>query len=174
MPDPWDKRLQTVPTTAPRTRTVQGPSILSPKEIVELGGMTAESLPGIFEGEGTWLERFRPNPAFVEFLQGVISTEGPSDPNIQATARRQGQGWVYISDARRPAGNHIPPEDIFGGFKVQQGQVVPASYVRCEKYQVYTSNGLTQLPPFLRMLWIRELRLLAERRRGTTDARYMN
>ena len=72
------------------------------KEIVELGGMTAESLPGLFEGEGTWLERFRPNPAFVEFLQGVISTEGPSDPDLQAAARRQGKGWVYISDARRP------------------------------------------------------------------------
>ncbi len=155
---------------------MESPTILTIEEILELGGITAESLPGTFEGEGTWLERFRPNPAFIEFLQGVICTEGPSDPDLQAAARKQGEGSVVISDGRRPydPSRWIPPEDIFGGFRVKSGQVVPASYVRCEKYQVYTTHGLTQLPPFLRRAWVRELRLLAERRRGRAEAQHMN
>ena len=57
---------------------------------------------------------------------------------------------------------------------MKSGQVVPASYVRCEKYQVYTIHGLTQLSPFLRRAWVRELRLLAERRRGRAEAQHMN
>ena len=91
MPESRDEAPLPAPRAAPRVRTVESPTILTIEEILELGGITAESLPGTFEGEGTWLERFRPNPAFIEFLQGVICTEGPSDPDLQAAARKQGR-----------------------------------------------------------------------------------
>ena len=47
-------------------------------------------------------ENFVPNPEFVAFMHEVIQRRGCEVAGLQASARQQGEGWVYILDGRTP------------------------------------------------------------------------
>src|SRR5215469_894046 len=67
-------------------------------------GLPTVAIQGTFTDSKCSVEGFRVNPAFVDFMHEVIRTAGPSDPNLQAAAAEQGNGWVYIIDLRTPEG----------------------------------------------------------------------
>jgi hypothetical protein len=134
-------------------------SILTPEEAKSLGGLPAEAIVGILQGEELTVEALRPNPRFVEFMHRVIRIAAPEDPELQTAAAEQGDGWVYIIDLRTPEGaqGRVPPDDIIGAFEVRSGQIVAGSYWPNENYRAFTRNGVVQLPPSLREAFIRAL-----------------
>jgi hypothetical protein len=90
------------------------------------------------------------NPRFVDFLHEVIADLTPTDPAFQRAAREQGEGWMYVIDRRTPTpGGHVPAEDILGGFKIENGAVVPGSYTRSPKHRLISERGVVQLDRFL-------------------------
>jgi hypothetical protein len=107
-------------------------------------------------------ERFRLNPAFVEFMHDVIETVAPDDAGFKGAAREQGEGWVAIIDLRTPEGpqGNVPPEDIIGAFKIKRGKILRDSYWRNDRHRLYTRNGVVQLPPTLRDALVEALRSL--------------
>jgi hypothetical protein len=134
-------------------------SILTPEEVKLLGGLPAEAIVGILQGEELTVEALRPNRVFVEFMHRVIRVAGPKDPELRAVAAEVGNGWVYIIDLRTPEGpqGRVPPDDIIGAFEVRSGQIVAGSYQPNENYRAFTRSGLVQLPPSLREAFFREL-----------------
>src|SRR5262245_34040212 len=106
-------------------------SVLTPTDVEQIGGLPNEALAGLIgipaqdpnslsavTGEGFSVHEFRANPALVAFMHKVIETLGPSTPELQDAAQRQGNGFVYIIDLRTPEGpmGRVPPEDIIGAF----------------------------------------------------------
>jgi len=143
-------------------------TILSPQQQIEIGGIPAEAIAGaivapIEPGKPIPVTAFNTNPAFVEFMQHVIRTFGPAQPDLQEAARQQGNGSVGIIDLRTPEGveGNVPLEDIVGIFAVADGKL--GEYHANEKYVVFTRHGLVKLPPTLRALHIRELMRLKVR-----------
>ena len=118
-------------------------------------GLRPEAIIGVFtepveRGAGLAVANFRPNTVFVELLHDVVATQAPTLPDLQAEARRQGSGRVYVIDARTPTPeDQVPPEDIIGGFEVKDGAVVPGSYQAGPKHQIFSSRGLFKLEPTL-------------------------
>lgn len=134
-------------------------SILTPAEVEALGGLPGEAVVGVFRDRTTSLEQFRANAGFLRYLHEVIGTAGPGDPELNAAAAQQGQGWLYIIDLRTPDGpmGHVPPEDIIGAFEVAAGKVVGASYWANEHYRAHTRAGTIKLPAGLRQAFFRML-----------------
>lgn len=134
-------------------------SLLSPEEVDSLGGLPGEAIAGIVEGEAATPEAFRPNSRFIEFMHQVIRAAGPLDPDLRAAAREQGSGYVYIIDLRTPDGpqGRVPPEDIIGAFKIENGEILPDSYAANERHRVFTACGLVLLPPSLRAAFVARL-----------------
>ncbi len=136
-------------------------SILSPEEAKALGGLPVEAMLGevATDDKGMRRETFVPNPRFIEFMHQVIQTAGPLDEGLQAVATAQGEGWVYIIDLRTPEGpqGRVPAEDIIGGFEVNHGHILPASYWANEDHRLLTANGIVVLPESLRAAWVKQL-----------------
>ena len=134
-------------------------TFLSPTEVSSFCGLPNEGIPGYFVGDSPTPENFRPNPRFIEFMHQVIRTGAPLDPDLNATAREQGNGYVYIIDLRTPEGplGQVPPEDIIGAFQVQNGDIIPASYEANNLHRVFTTNGLISLPPSLHAAFVARL-----------------
>src|SRR5262245_37518861 len=103
---------------------------LLPPEVFFKQGLVAEAILGTLLGfradQPVNPENFARNSVFVDFLQSVIARHAPQLPRFLAEAQRIENGWVYVIDQRtlNPDGA-IPPEDIFGGFAVEAGKVVP-------------------------------------------------
>ena len=58
-------------------------------------------------------EGFSPNPAFIDFMHGVIARRGPEMQELIASAQRQREGWIYVIDQRTPdPQGKVGPEDI--------------------------------------------------------------
>ena len=106
----------------------------------------------MIEGDPPSPERFRPNARFAALMHRVIATAGPHDFELQAAARAQREGWVYVVDLRTPEGpgGRVPPEDIIGGFEVQDGKLLADSYWANDDHRLLTEHGLVELPPALR------------------------
>ena len=138
---------------------IKSMTFLSPKEVQSLGGLPNEAIAGFIHGEEAPSQTFRPNPRFTEFLHEVIRWTAPSDPDFRSTAREQVNGWVYIIDLRTPEGpqGRVPPEDIIGGFQVQDGEIIPGSYVVNDRYCAFWAGRLVTLPPTLRAAFIARL-----------------
>jgi hypothetical protein len=65
---------------------------------------------------------------------------------LQAEARRQHTGWLYVIDARTPTpAREVPAYDIIGAFEVREGTVVPQSYQPNGNHRLFSSNGLFKL-----------------------------
>ncbi len=139
---------------------------LSPADVADTG-LRGEAVLGLLSRpEGPIdAENLRPNPAFLAFLHWAIAKHAPGNRHLLDSARRQGDGWVYIIDARTPSPQgSVPPEDILGAFEVRQGALV--RYQASPTYRVATANG----PPCLDPWFADRLREeLLRRARETTD-----
>lgn len=126
-------------------------SWLSQERIFEKG-LPSKAIIGLLPHSETRLDpaTFKPNPEFVAFLHEVIKTYAPLDPDLQAEARKQGQGWLYIIDGRTPTPqDNVPPEDIIGAFQLQAGKIMAGSYQGNQNHRLVTTFGLLRLDPFL-------------------------
>jgi hypothetical protein len=170
----WDKILKvTLPgrsTEAPSTAVSSGFHVyrvklpeglkdvvsLVPQEAAFESGFASEAIVGVCtqlleKGDRITVANFRPNKQFVELLHGIIAAQGPQLPALQAEARRQVAGWVYIIDGRTPTpGGEVPPHDIIGVFAVKDGAIVPNSYQPNPNHRILSTDGLFQLEPTLR------------------------
>ena len=119
-------------------------------------GLAAEAIIGMRasfsdSSEPITAATFQPNKPFVQFLHDVIASHAPDLVGLREAARRQGNGWVYVIDARTPTpAGHVPPHDIIGAFEVKEGVVVPGSYRPNENHQLLSANGIFRLEPTLR------------------------
>ncbi len=125
-----------------------------PPEVVSKGGLASEAIVGswtelVAEGEhGEHLDpaTFRPNKAFVDLLHDVVVTTAPESPELQAAAREQKTGWLYILDARTPTPDgDVPLRDIVGAFEIREGTMVPSSYWANRDFLLLSSDGFFQL-----------------------------
>jgi hypothetical protein len=124
---------------------------LLPAEICFTHGLVGEVIAGfctrlIQQGEKISPEVFRPNRPFINLLHEVVAINAPAVPELQAAARRQQTGWVYILDGRTltPQGT-VPAHDIIGAFEVRGGAIVPESYSANPKHLLFSSQGFFQL-----------------------------
>jgi hypothetical protein len=113
---------------------------LAPEEIVGVLLMPPKG------GERITPDNFARNKAFVDFMHDTISTCAHTLSELAASAKRQGEGWIYILDGRTPTPNGtVPPEDIIGAFQVKDGQLVPASYQRNSNHTILSERGFVRL-----------------------------
>ena len=136
---------------------------LLPPEQMFTNGLIPEAIVGVLkapvkEGEAIKPENFVRNKVFNEFMHEVIARVGPELKGLQAEARRQGEGWVYLIDGRTktPEGQ-VPPQDIIGGFEVKAGQLVAGSYKRNPKHVLLSQDGFFRLPVELNEVLKKEL-----------------
>ena len=128
---------------------------LTPHNIAFAAGLAADVIVGdctklLEKSESVNHTNFRPNKRFVGLLHDVIATEAPKLPALQAEARRQHTGWIYLIDARTPTPDAtIPPCDVIGALEVRHGTIVPGSYKANPNHLLFSSNGLFKLAPAL-------------------------
>ena len=137
-------------------------TLLPPDEMFT-NGLIPEAIVGVLkaplkEGEAIKAENFVRNKVFNEFMHEVIARVGPELKGLQAEARRQGEGWVYLIDGRTktPEGQ-VPPQDIIGGFEAKVGQLVARSYKRNPKHVLLSQDGFFRLPVELNEVLKKEL-----------------
>jgi hypothetical protein len=126
-------------------------SLLSPEQVEKIGALKGQAILGFVTGEQLSLEYFYPNRIFIDLLQNVVGSEAPKDPQLQAAAIEQKQGYIYIID-RRVADRleeKTSPEDMLGAFEIKDGQILDNSYQPNENYLIFSNNGLMQLPASL-------------------------
>lgn len=149
-------------------------SLVSGDVVSEFGlvgeAIVGECVPMLKDGERVTEANFRPNPYFVKLLHDVIARHAPGLPGLQAEARRQRNGWVYVIDARTPTPNgRVPSHDIVGSFEVRDGEVVENSYQPNPDHRLFTSAGLFVLATALHerlMEQINELIVASQNRTG--------
>ena len=145
---------------------------LLPMESGFTEGLAPESIVGscprlLEHGEKVSPNNFARNPVFVKFLHGVIARRGHEVPALQAAARGQKEGWIYIIDARTPnPQGEVPPHDIIGGFQVKAGAVIAGSYKANPNHLLLSVEGLFQLDAALHQLLMEEI-VLQSRSVGT-------
>jgi hypothetical protein len=137
-------------------------SVLPPEDVFARG-LAPEAIVGkltrpLGEGEAITPESFARNRLFVEFLHEVIARHAPELASVQAEAKRIGEGWVYVIDARTadPRGR-VPLEDILGAFEVKASRLVTGSYWRNAKHVILSKDGFFQLDAALRKRLLGEL-----------------
>jgi hypothetical protein len=149
-------------TVQMRGRSAEGiVSLLAPEETQGRGGLPPQAIIGALPGGASDIttEGFVANRAFRDLLHSTIERHGPQSPGLQAAAREQGEGWVYLIDRRSPdPEGDVPLEDIVGSFKVEGGAVV--SYKRNSKHRLVSARGLFQLDAWLHERLMEELRNL--------------
>lgn len=134
-----------------------------PTHVTESTGLQPYAIYGrltreLKDGEAISPKVFTPNPAFVDFLHTFIAEYAPKDTLFRKEVERSEDGWVYVIDARTPTPDgDVPPEDIIGGFQVEDGELVPESYNGNTKYVVLTEHGFTRLTDKLQRIFIRKL-----------------
>lgn len=99
------------------------------------------------------------NPAFLRLLSRVIyeNIDGCSD--LRREAEVQGDGYVYLRDARTPEpGGRVPPEDIIGVVSVSNGDIVPGSFRHNPRHRLLTVHGWFRLPEELEVSLHRRIR----------------
>ena len=142
---------------------------LLPHEEVFRKALPSQAIVGILPANATDLNpvQFKPNREFIDFLHHVIVKYAPTIPDFQAEAKRQVDGWVYIIDGRvdNPEGN-VGREDILGGFQVQSGEVIPASYLANPDHLLVSKRGLFQIEPLLEEKLLEEMRQLIANKRA--------
>jgi hypothetical protein len=98
------------------------------------------------------------NPEFVHHLHAFLAKVAPTTSGFKKGAMEQGDGWLYIIDRRTPTpGGEVPLEDILGGFKIENGAVVPDSYQRFDEHKIFSRHGIFQLDNVLRPKFVEYL-----------------
>jgi hypothetical protein len=142
-------------------------SILPP-EMTQRLGLPGAAVVGVLlatEGgeEVPLVERFSPNPAFVELLGRVVGRHGPDESSLVEEARRVGSGYVYVIDGRTPdPAAPMRAEDVIGAFQVRDGEVVREPYLPNPKHQLLTADGFFRLSDTLHAKLLEELAPRAE------------
>ena len=145
-------------------------SILSPDMVFE-HGLCTEAIMGEVRADPAGRreltpEAFRQNPAFVAFLWELISNQIFAVEGIRHAAQQQGEGFVYIIDARTPdPQGEVPPVDVIGGVEVQSGALVAGSYQHNPNHRLLTENGFFRLPDELESILQTDLRARCARPR---------
>ena len=153
---------------------VQGPNgavayvTLAPADEVAKRGLVTQEIIGQLidasrAGQDFEPDNFARNRVFVEFLHSVIEKHGPTVPDLVAAASTQVSGWVYVIDGRTPT-PHGPvlPEDIVGGFQVEEGEIVAGSYSANPNHRILSHNGFFQLEASLQQRLLDELAVYAQ------------
>jgi rhodanese-related sulfurtransferase len=135
-------------------------SLLKPRDVEQMGGIPENAICGKFEGEIMEPEYFKANEGFVDMMHAIIGTKGQNIRSLQEAAKKQQTGNVFVIDLRTPEGvmGEVPPEDIIGAFKIQDGKIVKNSYERNNKHKIFTKNGLVELPQELYKIVVDELK----------------
>jgi hypothetical protein len=150
-------------------------TVLSP-EVVSAEGLAPEAVVGICarllgEEEPISPALFAQNRGFVNLLHWVIAEHGPSLPGVQSAAARQGEGWVYVIDARTPdPSGDVPTQDVLGAFAVREGVIVAESYQRNPNHILLSERGFFRLDPELHRRLLHELEKLGPRRWPRSEA----
>jgi hypothetical protein len=128
-------------------------SLLSPDTFKALGHLPVRAILGGYDGSPDGpIEpaSFTQNDAFIDLLHSIIQTCAPTATGFQDAARQQGEGWVYVLDARTPdPTGRVPMEDILGAFEVHDGVAVPESYWRNREHLLLSERGFFTLLPEL-------------------------
>jgi hypothetical protein len=126
-------------------------SVVNPSTVFE-HGLPTEAILGVLRSGATrghqiTPERFQENPAFVRYLQSLIATRIGEVEAVRRAAQQQGEGYVYLVDARtlQPDGQ-VPSADVIGAVKVQAGTPVAASYQPNPNHRLLTKDGFFRLP----------------------------
>lgn len=126
--------------------TVRALSPLPPERIAA-GGLPRHAIAEVLRGLPGEPGTLEVNPEFVRLLHEVVRERAIEDEEARAEAQRQVHGWLYIVDARHaPGSGHVPPEDIIGYFRVEDGRLVPGSYTPNPNHLVFSGSGLVRLP----------------------------
>lgn len=154
-----------------RTETAEGlvdyVSLLPPDE-----GLIGEAIVGALrvppdDGEPRIApEGFSRNAGFVELLQAVIRREAPRLAAYREEARSIGNGPVYVIDRRGRDDDPIRPAEVFGAFEARAGLITAESYEANPTHMILTGRGFFQLEDELLGILMREIRALADARRG--------
>lgn len=126
-------------------------SVLPPEQIFRHGlvpeAIVGEATEKPLEGIPVEKSKFFANTVFKDFLHRVI--ESCADhPEVIAEANRVGRGMVTVIDRRVPDLNAaIAPEDILGGFIVENGQVT--GYSRNPNHVLLNQFGFFKLEPII-------------------------
>jgi hypothetical protein len=138
-------------------------SLLAPEEVSDRGLPSISILGTLLESnsQNINLNNFVPNSNFIDFLHSVIASFAPNTPGINAEAKRQRNGWIYIIDARHNRQREsVLPEDIIGAFEVNEGKIKTESYQRNNNHLIFSQNGFFKLEPTLQKHLIEETQKL--------------
>ena len=143
-------------------------SLLS-EEIVFRHGLVPQAMVGKLlkrsdEGGALTPSNFAANTSFKNCFHDVIARYAPEHPDLRAEAQRLGSGRVYVIDGRTPTPQgDVPPIDIVGSFRVQDGIVQSGSYERNPNHLLFTADGFFQLDAALHERLLAELTTLCVR-----------
>lgn len=121
-----------------------------PHELAFQHGLADESIIGalrrpVSAGPGVGAitpENFVPSRAFGDFLHRFVAAEIYRSPAARKQAAVQRSGYLYIMDGRTPdPAGAVPPEDILGAVQIGDGMLVPGTYQRNFKHQLFTRHG---------------------------------
>jgi hypothetical protein len=134
-------------------------SLLSPADAAS--GLPSEAIVGSLRDAKGAIEpeNFAANPLFGEFLHHVIERHATRSQAFRDEARRLRAGWLFVTDLRtaHPEGP-VPPEDILGAFRIENGEVLPHSYQRSDRHRLLTERGFFRLDPAVERALIDALR----------------
>ncbi len=149
---------------------------LLPHEISFESGLPPECIVGELitpVGEGGELEpeNFARNSIFVDYLHDFIARTASRDPGLVEAGRSGGLPYLYLIDQRTPTPHgEVPPEDILGAFRVENGQISEASYEgNRQNHRILSHRGFFNLGEAMMAELISEQERIA--RRFRPDAR---
>jgi hypothetical protein len=145
-------------------------SVLNPGTVFEHGLCTEAILgvvrPGVSGERGITPDRFQDSPAFVQYLRALISSRIYDVEDIRRAGQQQGEGYVYLIDARTPQPDRqVPPADVIGVVKTRAGSLVAASYQHNPNHRLLTNDGFFRLPTELETILQADLRARCTRPR---------
>jgi hypothetical protein len=115
------------------------------------------------EPDGIDYDRFKPNPAFAEFLHATLAKHVAQCPEVLSQAKQRRDGFVQIIDARSPPtpGGDVPAADVIGIVAIKEGK--PIAYRGMSRYEPLGRNGLMRLDPWLEARFMEEALSLTAR-----------
>lgn len=83
---------------------------------------------------------------------------GPADPSLMNKALQIGHGSLFLIDGRATTpGGQQEPEDVFGVFQVEGGQIIKDSYQANPDYLLVSKKGLFVLDSWSHARLLEEL-----------------
>lgn len=122
-----------------------------PMNIVKEKGLVAEAIAGevVASDESDLSAGFKPNPAFIRFLQWSIAQHVNECDAIIEEAKRVGSGNVMVPDFRKPdEDGSIAAEDVIGLVEVIDGKIT--KFHGSPDYTPFSNKGFMILDPFFK------------------------